>query len=235
MDADKRHFYLRRLHSLSGVVPVGMFLVQHIYGNVLALWGGPTYDEHVNYLLEQPLLPLLEWGGVFLPLLFHAALGVYFMADSRLNPGRYSYARNITYTLQRVTAWVTLAYVAFHVFQTRVQFSEAQKADMFHSMLSLFQQNPGWLAVVYGIGVVCASFHLCNGLWTFCIVWGITVTKPAQKLAWKLFMGLFAALAIGGIASLLPLSGAIKPPFETKNHQRPPVVLPAESSYHAGG
>jgi succinate dehydrogenase / fumarate reductase cytochrome b subunit len=30
------HFYLRRLHSLSGVFPIGIFLLEHFFGNGLA-------------------------------------------------------------------------------------------------------------------------------------------------------------------------------------------------------
>ncbi len=214
MNADMRHFYLRRIHSLLGVIPVGAFLIQHMYANFLALWGPAVYDEHVHLITHQPLLIVLEVGGVFLPLAAHALLGVYFMLDNRFNPGKYPYARNIMYTLQRITAWITLFYVVFHVVQTRFSFSEAQKEVMYNSMVQLFSKNPGWLAVIYAIGVISACFHLCNGLWTFCIVWGITVSKRAQTWAWRMFMGLFLLLAGAGIAALLPLSGVIKPPFK---------------------
>ncbi|NUO16286.1 MAG: succinate dehydrogenase, partial [Planctomycetaceae bacterium] len=82
MTAEERHFYLRRLHSLSGVVPVGVFLLQHMYSNALSLWGPGVYDEHVHFLIYQPLVLLLELFVVFLPLAFHAGLGVYFMVDA---------------------------------------------------------------------------------------------------------------------------------------------------------
>ncbi|MCC6573431.1 MAG: succinate dehydrogenase [Planctomycetes bacterium] len=213
MTADNRHFYLRRIHSLLGVVPVGVFLLQHIYANFLAMWGPAVYDEHVHFITHQPLLVVLEIGGVFAPLAAHALLGVYFMLDNKFNPAKYPYARNIMYTLQRITAWITLFYVVFHVVQTRFTFSEEQKELMYNSMVGLFDKNKGWLAVVYGVGVVAASFHLCNGFFTFCIVWGITISKNAQKWSFRLFMGLFLLMSAAGIAALLPLTQTIKPPF----------------------
>jgi succinate dehydrogenase / fumarate reductase, cytochrome b subunit len=212
---EKWHFYLRRLHSLTGVVPVGIFLIQHMYANSLALWGPEVYDSHVHLLLEQPLLIVLEIAFVFAPLAFHAILGVYFMMDSRWNPHRYAYARNWLYTAQRVTAWITLVYVIVHVAQTRFSFSDDQKWEMYSSMQALFQANPVWLPIFYAIGVVAASFHLCNGLWAFCIVWGITVRRKTQQVVWYLCMGLFVLLSMAGILALLPLSGAIDPFFYT--------------------
>jgi succinate dehydrogenase / fumarate reductase cytochrome b subunit len=213
MTADQRHFYLRRLHSLSGVIPVGVFLVQHMYSNALSLWGPGIYDEHVHFLIYQPLVLVLEIFVVALPLAFHAALGVWFMSESRFNPQRYAYARNWTYTLQRVTAWITLVYVCAHVYQTRFSFSAEQKHAMYSSMQALFEANPVWLMLVYAVGAIAASFHLCNGLWTFCIVWGITVTKSAQDLVWKGAMGLFVLMSLGFVGSLLPLNRIIEPPF----------------------
>jgi len=40
-------FYLRRLHSLSGVLPVGVFLVEHLWTNATVLGGQRPFDEAV--------------------------------------------------------------------------------------------------------------------------------------------------------------------------------------------
>lgn len=222
LDQDKLHFYLRRLHSLTGVVPVGVFLLQHIYAQVMALWGSEVYNEHARFLLEQPLLIVMEVGIVFAPLAFHALLGLWFMVDSKWNPHRYTYANNWWYTMQRVTAWITLVYVVFHVGQTRFAFDDQQKWVMFESMRQLFEVNGAWLVIVYAIGVVAASWHLCNGLWSFCIVWGITISRKSQKGVWYLAMALWLALSIGGVLSLLPLSGAVDPMFKTTKEKVAP-------------
>lgn len=222
IDQDKLHFYLRRLHSLTGVVPVGVFLIQHIYAQVMALWGSEVYNEHARFLLDQPFLIGMEIGIVFAPLAFHALLGLWFMMDSKWNPHRYTYAHNWWYTMQRITAWITLVYVVFHVGQTRFSFDTEQKWMMYESMQQLFQENGTWLIVVYAIGVTAASWHLCNGLWSFCIVWGITISRKSQKVVWYVAMVLWLGLSIGGILSLLPLSGATDPMFKTTGEQLAP-------------
>jgi succinate dehydrogenase / fumarate reductase cytochrome b subunit len=33
----------------------------------------------------------------------------------------------------------------------------------------------------YVLGIFSAAFHLANGLWTFAIVWGITVSTRSQQ------------------------------------------------------
>ena len=47
---------------------------------------------------------------------------------------------------------------------------------------------------IYVVGVLAAVFHFTNGLWTFCITWGITVGQGAQRMARALALVLFAAM-----------------------------------------
>ena len=59
------HFYLRRLHSLSGIFPMGVFLLEHFFGNAFATRGPEAYNRYVEFLLGMPYLPALEIGLVF--------------------------------------------------------------------------------------------------------------------------------------------------------------------------
>ena len=75
----QRHeFTIRRLHSLLGVVPLGLYMVVHL-GTNASLINGPETFQRAVYLIHSPgpLLPLIEWGGIFLPLIFHAVIGVW--------------------------------------------------------------------------------------------------------------------------------------------------------------
>src|SRR5689334_10700853 len=73
---NRRAFLLRKLHSLSGVVPVGAFMVFHLWTNAKALGGQEPFDAAVRDISHTPYLPILEWGTILLPLLFHAGYGV---------------------------------------------------------------------------------------------------------------------------------------------------------------
>ncbi len=198
---DQSYYLMRRLHSLTGVVPVGLFLLQHIYGNALALSGAAVYNEHVHFLIYQPLIYLLE-ASIFLPLIFHSVLGIFYSIRSKQNVSVYRYQRNWMYSLQRLTGLITLVFVIVHVLGTRFSFSESEKHFMYESMVHYFEETP-ILAALYIVGVVAASFHFCNGMWAFCIMWGITITRKSQDLMFKAMMGLFVMLAIAGSVSAI--------------------------------
>src|SRR5215813_4977979 len=70
-------FLLRKLHSLSGIVPIGAFLVEHLVSNFEALKGPAAYAAQVKFLNGLPFVRVLEWAFIFLPLLYHGLYGVY--------------------------------------------------------------------------------------------------------------------------------------------------------------
>src|ERR1700753_3547538 len=76
-------FLLRKLHSLSGIIPIGAFLIEHILSNFEALKGPAAYAAQVKFLNSLPLVRVLEWGFIFLPLAFHALYGVYIAVRGR--------------------------------------------------------------------------------------------------------------------------------------------------------
>jgi succinate dehydrogenase / fumarate reductase cytochrome b subunit len=88
-------FFLRRVHSLSGVIPVGAFLFEHILISNAAAIGGPTaYARQVRFLASLPLVPALELFGIWLPILFHALYGFYIWYRGETNVGDYPWTGN---------------------------------------------------------------------------------------------------------------------------------------------
>ena len=67
-------FVLRRLHSLSGIVPIGAFLIEHFISNSEATKGVQAYNDQVKFLTSLPFVHVLEWVFIFLPLLYHCLL-----------------------------------------------------------------------------------------------------------------------------------------------------------------
>src|SRR5580693_6667087 len=94
-------FFWRRLHSLSGIVPIGAFLVEHIVSNFEAVNGPLAYAQQVKFLNSLPLVRVLEWGFIFIPLAFHALYGVYIALRGRASVVYYPWAGNWMYTVQR--------------------------------------------------------------------------------------------------------------------------------------
>src|ERR1051326_5020777 len=70
--AGKGHsFLLRRLHSLSGIVPIGAFLLEHFISNAFATNGPWAYRDQVKFLTGLPFVLVLEIVGIYIPLLYH--------------------------------------------------------------------------------------------------------------------------------------------------------------------
>ena len=196
-------FWARRLHSLSGVIPIGAFLLEHLFSNSFSARGPEAYNEMVHTLSTLPYVLWLEIFVIFLPILFHAVYGTWIAFQARYNTVSYPYGRNWMFLLQRVTGVFLFIYIGLHVWETRLQvyFDESLKLRFFEHMQDLLS-NPAYFAF-YVAGVVSAAFHFANGLWTFGIVWGITEGRNAQRVASYACAGLGAVVAGMGIWSLL--------------------------------
>lgn len=189
---DKHHFLLRRLHSLCGIVPVGVFLINHLLANSTAFLGEEHFNHHIKLIQSLPWLPYIEFLFIFLPLAFHGLYGLLIAFQGRLNQGQYPYMDNWRYTFQRITAYITIVFVVVHLLHFRFAhwFGVMHYADapgkggffMFTGAGFTDLWLPAWAwMVIYAIGLTAAVFHFCNGLVTFCITWGITVGVESRK------------------------------------------------------
>ena len=190
-DKSRRPFLLRKVHSLTGVVPVGAFLVFHLWTNATALQGQERFDEAVSGISHMPYLRLLE-VGILAPLLFHALYGVKLALEGKPTVGSYTFSRNWMYTLQRVTGILAFAFIGFHLYEYWGQKTFGDMtAEQFYPKLcanmSYTAKGVPVIALVYILGVAASVFHFANGLWGFCFSWGITVSKRSQQMAAVVF------------------------------------------------
>ena len=82
----RHEFAIRRLHSLLGIVPLGLYMAIHLTTNASLLNAPETFQRAV-YMIHSPgkLLPLIEWGFIFTPLIFHAVIG----GNGKFKPGQH--------------------------------------------------------------------------------------------------------------------------------------------------
>ena len=119
---------------------------------------------------------------------------------AKFNVGSYGYFRNWMFMLQRITGIITLIFVTWHVWETRVQ--AAFGAEVNYEMMANIVDNPAMLAF-YIVGILSTVFHFANGLWSFCVSWGITVSPRSQQVFTYVTMLIFVALSIVGIRAIL--------------------------------
>ncbi len=164
-----RRALLARAFSLSGVLPLGAFLVVHVGTNLQALRGERAFDAAVRAEHRLPGLPVLEALLVFAPLILHGGYGVWLVATGRSVREPSPYPRALRLAL-RVTGVVALAFLALHLPELRFR-GGAQTADggvlltILATDLSSMQHGVPWRAVAYLLGSACVAFHFALGLW----------------------------------------------------------------------
>jgi succinate dehydrogenase / fumarate reductase cytochrome b subunit len=204
---DNPHFILRRLHSLFGLLPVGAFLIFHLWENSQSRLGATHYNEQVVAVLKgMNYLPLIEILVIALPLLFHAGYGLVITAQMRAELGRYPYLRHRLYWLQRVSGIGILLFLLIHVGMTRIAgiWDPGIAEDLYSHMRALL--SVPWMLGLYVIGLLLSVIHLANGLASMAIVWGLTTSVRAQRLfGWVcVLIGLLlAALGLHGLMGFL--------------------------------
>lgn len=220
----RHEFGIRRLHSLLGVVPLGVYMVIHLTTNASVLNGTETFQRAVFMIHSLgKLLPLVEWGGIFLPLLFHAILGVWIIRTGRSNLSNYRLAGNRRYAWQRWTGLIAFVFLMGHVlhlhgwFHAHPWLAVVQPLGFANfypynaaSSLALAMDRFIWgfWPAFYLIGVWATIYHLANGLWTAGITWGLWISPAAQKRATKICVAFGIILTVIGTAAWW---GAVSP------------------------
>ena len=200
-----RNFILRKLHQLSGIIPLGVFLLEHFYTNSKALSGAASFNDAVKDLQSIPYILLVETFGIFIPLIYHAVYGLFISFEMRPNNLNYPYPRNWFYTIQRITGFILFFFITFHVLNFRFGFipglntlSVAHHPDQsFEIVAREFHLIP--IFIVYLVGITATVWHLANGVWLFLVDWGITIGERAQRLTGYACIGFGVVLLAVGI------------------------------------
>ncbi len=216
-------FLLRRLHSLSGIIPIGAFLIEHFISNAEAMKGPQAYNAQVKFLTSLPFVHVMEWLFIFLPLLYHALYGIYIWYQGDSNVGEYPWSGNWLYTSQRWTGIIAFLYIAYHLYTMRftgVYLMENPNAGFWKVQQEFM--NP-WAVAAYVIGIVAASWHFSYGLWLFAAKWGFTVGDKARRKFGVVCAGVAVILVAIGIFTIrgflntpaVPPPAQIESPYES--------------------
>jgi succinate dehydrogenase / fumarate reductase cytochrome b subunit len=197
--ANGHSFLNHKLHSLLGLFPIGLYLLFHLTANYQATRGPEAFNQVVAMIEHVPFLLAVEFIFIYIPLLFHAIYGIYIAFQAKHNVGNFGYFRNHMFLWQRLTGIITLIFIAWHVWETRVQ--KALGAEVNFDMMANILSDP-LMVVFYSIGIISAVFHFSNGLWSFLVHWGITVGPRSQRFATYLTMGIFVVVSLIGLRAM---------------------------------
>jgi succinate dehydrogenase / fumarate reductase cytochrome b subunit len=202
-------FVFRKLHQLTGILPLGAFLLEHFYTNSKAMTGPADFNNAVRDLQSIPYVIFVEIGGIFLPLIYHAVYGLFITWEMRPNNLSYPYPRNWFYSIQRITGMILFFFITFHVLNFRFglipglnELSVADHPNQAFEIVSREFRNVV-IFVVYLVGITSTVWHLANGLWLFAVDWGIVIGERAQRMAG------YACIAFGLLLLLVGINAQV--------------------------
>jgi len=211
----------RKLHSLLGIIPLGAFLLEHLLSNFEALKGAEAYGAQVKFLNSLPLVRVLEWVFIFLPLLYHALYGVYIWVRGKSNVVYYPWAGNWLYVAQRYTGLVAIVYIAQHVVRQRFMgVMLPENPGYAFTKVQIELQNP-WMLAFYVVAMIAICWHFSYGIWLFAAKWGITPGETARKRFGYVCVGLGVVLVVIGLSSIWAF---IEPQYKDAPEDVAPVV-----------
>jgi succinate dehydrogenase / fumarate reductase cytochrome b subunit len=220
----------RHYLAITGFILV-TFVVLHLVVNMLGLWPArfQTAVNHIHGL--GAALPILEIGLIFIPLAIHVAFGLRTLRREKLkfDVEKHLHGSDLRQWLQRVTAVILLAFIAFHLatmhrwglnlvfrlthwpvleryaagglFEPSRAFASVR--DGLGNFWSAASGHPANLLVAqfYLLGITSAVYHLANGVATGSEVLGFTTTPAAQQRLWRLCLVTAPLLLLTGIAA----------------------------------
>jgi len=207
MAIGRESFFWHKLHSLTGVLPIGFYMIQHLTLNSFSLAGAEKFNGVIGFFSAIPahVLLVLEIGVLGLPILFHSIYGLFITARADLNYAnpKYRFAQNRMFLFQRITGVALFFFLIAHVMTTTVvaklKGHEHIEFAAWHAKLTA---NGNIVLILYMIGVVAAAYHLAYGIWNFCIRWGITVSEVSQRRMQAFSFGFFWFCVLLGWAAL---------------------------------
>ena len=214
----RENFFLHKLHSLTGVVPVGFYMVQHLTLNSFSLAGPEKFNSIGAWFGAIPfhLFIILEAVAIWIPLLFHSIYGMFITNRSQPNflTTKYKWSQNRQYTIQRWSGVLIFFFLIYHVSSTTIykyvvgDHRVVEFAAWNAKLTSLY----GFIALVYMVGIAASSYHLAYGLWNFAIRWGIAISEKAQHRIQRFSVAAFIGLTVLGWTALagfvIPREGA---------------------------
>lgn len=203
-----------RLGSFLAVVPLSIWVVNHLWNNLAAFYGADAWQKSVT-TYSNPYAEVLTFLVVILPLLFHTGWGIIRLFSFKPNNGRYNNYGNLKYILQRITALGVLAFLGAHIWLAFLRprlllghpevFSDIAQQMHFHTPTLL----------VYLLGTLGTAFHLANGLQGFAMGWGLLGTERSMRRFEPFVLIIFAlltAMSWGVIYALYTAGAAFGPP-----------------------
>ncbi|WP_338748533.1 succinate dehydrogenase cytochrome b subunit [Janibacter alittae] len=211
---------LKFLMAGSGVIFL-LYVLLHMYGNLMALGGQETFDTYAHHLrtFGEPMLP---YGGMLwtvrvvliLSIIAHVYAGMTLWARAgSARPQKYAVKKNLGSTLaSRTMRWGGLAILVFVIWHL-IHFTLVKPAINSSVSAQAVEESPfvmvqasfelWWMVLIYALAMIALGMHLYHGIWSAAQTMGLTTTAVARR----------RAKSLGAILGIVIVVGFLIPPF----------------------
>ena len=205
-----------RLGSFLAVIPLGVWVINHLWDNLSALEGKEAWESAVTGY-PHPFALAFTFVAVTLPLLLHTGWGLLRIFTFRPNLKSYTYYDNFKYLVQRLSGLGLLAFLGAHIW---LAFLHPRLIEGHAEPFEDIAQQMHWhtpTLVVYLLGVLGTAYHLANGLQTAAMSWGVVASERSLKRLEPLVILSFLVFLVMGWGTIYALyqAGAAFEPTAT--------------------
>lgn len=208
---------LKLLMAVTGLIFIG-YVLAHMYGNLKVFAGQDAFDEYAHHLrtFGEPMLPHEGLLWIMRALLLVSVIGHAYAAftlwarANRARSQKYVVKKAVAATLSsRMMRWggvSLLLFVVFHLLHltTHTINVNGDPESPYERVVSSFQPEQWWVAVIYLLAMLALGMHLRHGVWSACQTMGLTNSQRARN--WANTAGVFVAVLVAGGFALVPLS-----------------------------
>jgi succinate dehydrogenase / fumarate reductase cytochrome b subunit len=190
----------KQLMSILGVVPLGAYVVAHLWTNLYSINGAESFNTALVASRANPAFLFLEIAGLGIPIAIHSIIGIQIVGRMRVNNGSYTYFRNLKYLLQRISGIGVFFFLLAHVIKARIMPSfDSPGHETWQGMHEALSEPLTF--TVYALGMLGISYHLANGLWSSGITLGLTTTPQGmRRMEWVSAFFFVILLCMSGLA-----------------------------------
>ncbi|RKG60629.1 succinate dehydrogenase [Corallococcus sp. AB011P] len=210
---DRNPLLKSRLGSFLAVVPLSIWVINHLWDNLSAFYGATAWEKSVTEY-ANPFAQAFTFIIVMLPLLIHTAWGLVRIFTMKPNNLAYNNYGNLKYIVQRVAGLGVLAFLGAHIWLAFLQprLMEGHAEPFMDIAREMHYHGP--TLMVYLLGTLGTAYHLANGLQTFGMGWGILASDRSMRRFEPISILIFLillAMSWGAIYALYTAGAAYGP------------------------
>jgi len=202
--------------ATSGLIMFLLFLVPHMGGNILFLFGPDLFNSYAAHL--HKLVPIVIGIEVLMlvAIFVHVEMAILVVlgnwrARGKRESLKSTPERSLAAKLMPYTGAMIFIFIAKHLFDFTLGVEKAQvelhghMVDDVYGMVYAYFQNPGNV-LFYLLFMVAVGFHLSHALQSALQTYGLYIPREGSKIK---LLSTFVAIAMASTFAIIPVSALI--------------------------